>query len=728
ALIGQSLVDELDHVDLDDLLDLAFPNQSVGPVADLHYLVNRELLSWANVSPLLSIDLTALRAGQVFTESMLTSIQNLEGESALLQEIESALQAEDRKAAFLSLVDAGFILRENLIDLQSTHVDSLVGIAAVDIQLLQNAGLIDEVTHEIDLDDLLDTPFVRHGDGPLITLAELVALGLVDAKDFNGLDLDFFGLSNQQITLDGNFGLDLVGLRSDATADMRASVRATLGWVVDLDDLSQSTDGSPSWFVDNPVLEGHLSFRETDLDVAARLGFIGVTLADVSGLESVVEVDLTRKASYLNEATDNRFALPALLSGALSGFEQVTFGQDDVAEAVLRGIKVNTGIGGIPLGHDAVISFTVDPTLTKEDQAYLHLDMQDLPGIFEISQWLRLEDLLSGLLQARQYMREAFAKLPFWVTDPNSPIYEESQDLVIPGLGISPLELVKFIGRLDEAVDTVQRVMYDPDNDIQKLIGMVLDMLLGESEEGEEDDSNIQFEVWMQGNVMRLRLVMETPELRKSLPFDLDLSTIGNLAEGFEGMDHVASFEASGEVELQLYALARLEAGIDLGPRKDNESVDKFLFDWDPDLSQGTRVEAGFKVLGQDLNVAFSLFDSIGVETIQDAHFDLTGSLSDGPDGQLDQDEMGNLINYGASFTIDRDGDAHTNAEQEMEWPENIFEALEPPQDGQPGYFDDFVKVSFVLAQSPNLGMPDDGLFHLGDWQSIGNTHVAETL
>ena len=82
-------------------------------------------------------------------------------------------------------------------------------------------------------------------------------------------------------------------------------------------------------------------------------------MADVSGLESVVEVDLTRKASYLNEATDNRFALPALLSGALSGFEQVTFGQDYVAEAVLRGIKVNTGIGGIPLGHDAVISFTV---------------------------------------------------------------------------------------------------------------------------------------------------------------------------------------------------------------------------------------------------------------------------------------------------------------------------------------------------------------------------------
>ncbi|CAB5080406.1 hypothetical protein D3OALGB2SA_510, partial [Olavius algarvensis associated proteobacterium Delta 3] len=526
----------------------------------------------------------------------------------------------------------------------------------VDEQLLELAGLVDG-NGEVDLDDVLDTIFADHGPGPLLEIADLVSQELIDWTDLNGRDLDVFNLSGQTITLAGNFGLNLVGLVSDAEAALEATVAGRFDVIVDIDgEPGTATEDQLTWLVEDMALTATVGFNESDLDVAARLGFIGVTLADVSGLESRVRVEMIRSAILdgdMDPGTtgDRRFDLDDLLSGAIPS--PLALDLTGNANAILRGIKVNSGIGGIPIGHGAEIEFTVaDLTQSKTEADYITVEFRNLPGIFLIAEFLRLEDILTAILRTREYLRNAFDKLPFWVTDPNSPIYERTKDVKLPIINQSPQELLVLIGRIDDAVTSLQRALLDPENDVQRLISLILDRL------GIDIDTDTQtFRVWMQGSVLRLRLNL-SEEFNEEFPFSFDLDALNDLIQdgipaGIEGVDELVALEGSGSISLRAFARLRIEAGVDLGPRTDDQPVDKFLFDWDENLKQGTRVDAGFKVLGRELELLFELFDAVGVETVNGARFDLDG------DNVLDD------ILYTADVTIDADGDVLTNPEIE---------------------------------------------------------------
>ena len=60
--------------------------------------------------------------------------------------------------------------------------------------------------------------------------------------------------------------------------------------------MGQPTEGQLTYAVQDFTVTGTTSFDVIDLDVAARLGFIGVTLADVPGQKSRVHVDMTMTA------------------------------------------------------------------------------------------------------------------------------------------------------------------------------------------------------------------------------------------------------------------------------------------------------------------------------------------------------------------------------------------------------------------------------------------------
>ena len=148
----------------------------------------------------------------------------------------------------------------------------------------------------------------------------------------------------------------------------------------------------------------------------------------------------------------------AIVSAALTG----------EATAVLRGITVNTGLGGLGVAHGAEIRFEVeDLGRDKSDSDYITLTMTDIPGMFRVYEYLRLEDLMATILRARNYVMQAFDQLPFFVTDPNSPIYELLNDVTIPIINKSPRELLGLLDTINSAIDRVQRAMLDPDNDIQ---------------------------------------------------------------------------------------------------------------------------------------------------------------------------------------------------------------------------------------------------------------------
>ncbi|GAJ13572.1 unnamed protein product, partial [marine sediment metagenome] len=156
--------------------------------------------------------------------------------------------------------------------------------------------------------------------------------------------------------------------------------------------------------------------------------------------------------------------------------------------------------------------------------------MQDVPGMFRVYEYLRLDDLMSTLLRGRDYVLEAFDELPFFVTDPNSPIYDLLEDVTIPVINKTPRELLGFLGTINDSVDRVQRALLGPANDLQKLIGFIMDKLGLDI----EADSEV-FSVAIEAGVLVMTLKLEE-EIDEDLPFEFDLAAFAGLVGGIPGI------------------------------------------------------------------------------------------------------------------------------------------------------------------------------------------------
>ena len=126
------------------------------------------------------------------------------------------------------------------------------------------------------------------------------------------------------------------------------------------------------------------------------------------------------------------------------------------------------------------------------------------------------------------------------------------------------------------------------------------------------------------------------------------------------------------DLSLKAYLEAVLEIGIDLDTVTSPGGPDIFLFDYNPATSQGTRISAGIKALGQNLNLSFSVLDSFELAMVNGA------------------------------VTVDADGDAATN-----------------PELSTPGNRSDFASV--IIALDQQSGGSDDGKFHLSEIADIAN-------
>ncbi len=600
----------------------------------------------------------------------------------------------------LSVLDGAGLLPEPLIarsdldDLGTVGYDSL-DLDPISIDRLLAAGLVD-ADGRVDLDELLDT-YISGLGAPLIRAADLARMGLIDADDLDGYDPDVFGLSGHEVSLAGDYGVGLVGLVSDAQATLDVSVAGTMDVIFDLDDGSGAPgDDSFSASIGDMSLTAGVSFIVTDLDVPARLGLIGVTLASLPGASSHVSVSLTRTVILDGDGNpgttgDRVFAVDDLVNGVVDPVVSTDLSGN--ADAALQGIAVDTGLGGLGVARGTTFHFSVDDLgASPSDSGYITMSIVDLPGIFRVYEFLRLDDLMATILRARDYILEAFDQLPFFVTDPNSPIYEDHQDVTIPIIEKTPRELLGFLGEINDAIDRTMRALLDPENDLQKLIGFIMDKLGLDL----ETDGDV-FSVAIQAGVLVMSLKLEE-EFEESLPFEFDLAAFTGLLGGVAGLDGIGDLvdlEGSGIVTVKAFADVQLKAGVDASGRGDGSPVDIFLFDWDDATQSGTRAAAGFKLLAQDISLGFEVFDAIGLRT-NDAGLDWDRDGVGGNDGIL----------YTTSATIDADGDASTNPE------------LIDPDDRS-----DFVTVAFVLDQQSGTGVTDDGRYRF-DETLIGDNVV----
>ncbi|KPK77232.1 MAG: hypothetical protein AMJ79_03940, partial [Phycisphaerae bacterium SM23_30] len=639
-------------------------------------------------------DLIAAPTGVSITES------DLVGAGLLWDRIDAQGIVDAGLVSMTDLEDAGLIVeplivRSNLDDLDLVDYDVL-DLVWLDIDRLLDSGLVD-AEDQVDMDDLLDKNIPALGE-PMFDLVDLVRLGLIGERGLDGHNLDLFGLGGHTVSLAGDYGLSLVGLVSDAEAELEALVSGSFDLLIDVDgELGGPTEGEVVLSLKDFTLTATVGYDIIDLDVPARLGFIGVKLANVSGFDNLVHVTLTRtivldEDANLGTTDDRTFTIDEILAETFD--EVVSVELTGEANAILRGITVNTGLGGLGVAHGAEIQFTVeDFGRSKSDSDYITLEMKDVPGMFRVYEFLRLDDLMTTILRGRNYVLEALDQLPFWVTDPNNPIYETLADVTIPVINKSPRELLEFIGNINAAVDRVQQALLDPENDLQKLIGFIMDKLGLDF----ETDSDI-FSVAIEAGVLVMTLKLEE-EFSQDIPFDFDLSAftdlVGGGVGGLEGIDDLIALEGSGNISVKAFAQVVIKAGVDASGRTGGLPVDIFLYDWDDGLQEGTRVAAGFKLLAQDISLGFEIFDSIGLRTNDDG-LDWDRDGIGGPDGVL----------YTTDATIDADADATTNPE------------LIDPDDHS-----DFVTVAFVLDQQPGTGVDDDGRYRF-DETLIGDNVV----
>jgi len=590
------------------------------------------------------------------------------------------------------LIPTPLIVRSDLDDLGSVDYDVFNPIW-IDIDCLLASGLVGD-DDRVDLDDLLDTPIPALGGDTLVELSDLVRMGLVGERDVDGHNSNFFNLQGHEVSLAGDYGVTLTGMTTDALAALDASASGQFDLLIDLDGQPGTpTEGELTYSLEDFTITAEVGFDAIDFDVAARLGLIGVTLANVSGVENRIHVDVTAIAVLDQDeddaTTDDRtFLLDELLDGTVALDDNLYTTVTGEATASVRGITVNTGLFGVPVGQGAEIALEVeDLSRPKSDSDYIALELRNLPGIFTVYEYFRLDDIMSAILRARDYVMEAFDQLPFFVTDPNSPVYDLLPDAKLPVIDKSPRELLEVIDWLDDAVDRVERALLDPDNDVQRLVEYVMDAMGLDF----DSDSDI-FSVSLEGSVVRLSLNLEE-DFNEDFPFDFDLAALTSLVGAgvseLDGIDELVALEGSGNVNVRAFAEAAIEFGLDLAPRQDDLAVDKFLYDWDETTETGTRVAAGFKLLAQDVSLGFEVFDSIGLHTNDDG-LDWDRDGVGGNDGVL----------YTTDATLDADGDATTN-------PELV-----------PGHEDDrsdFVTVAFVLDQAEGTGVDDDGKYRFDE-------------
>ena len=552
--------------------------------------------------------------------------------------------ADESDLEAAGLLGTALIGRADLDDLETVDTDMLP-LPADTLAALHASGLVD-ADGRVDMDDLLDEIIAEHGTAPLADSADLTAWGLVDWRAVNGYEPAALALTDRPIVFPELSGEGLVGLTTDATANLDVRVGGQFDFIVDLDgEAGGDSEGDVVTALDAVQVDGHLSYEVKDLDVDARLGWVGVTLADVDGAESSVAATISRSGSLTSGDGGGFLTANLVNQPELTADNLVVVDHTLTAGATLEGITVQTGLGGVPVANDARISLDI-PDLTRPvtDGAYADVTFESMPASWDFYESLHLEDVFTTVLRLRDYMRNGLDQLPFWATDPEAPGFGELTGMELPVIGESIQGIFALVQGVDDAISAAERFYLNPDNNVQKLVHMVMDQLgIDPESEGRA------FELALDGGIVRADFQWEET-LSEEFPFDLDLAAFKGISDslpaGLDGIDELVSLDLGGTVSLDAYISFSLAAGIDLSPVAEGGLPTAFLYEWDG--ATGTSIEAGFRAAGTELELGFEVLDAVGVETVNDAEFDMDG------DGVLD-DEL-----YDASVVIDGDGDVTT--------------------------------------------------------------------
>ncbi|MEX8493277.1 MAG: hypothetical protein AB3X43_04715, partial [Sphaerotilus sp.] len=342
--------------------------------------------------------------------------------------------------------------------------------------------------------------------------------------------------------------------------------------------------------VENVSLKGGLSFDAKDLSVGLQLGFLGAT-AGGTGTGSLVHVGATADISLdrnpgSGNAQDRRFSFSDITGSAV----RFTLAGD--AEATLRGLKINPGVGAdialapdievslraLDLFHPGAVqtvyqnpSYAVNiPGLISSGQLSPHamvVVLPDLGSVFDFKN-LSFSDIVDATRQGLEFIRESIADQPFYTV--NLPVIGRSLADVFPFVD-------GFLAQIDEAAKNPAGAIGQVEALIEHALGVTDDNTLPAEDQ--------IFSLALHGDVLDVHLSLQKV-FEQKFGFSLDLQQLAAIAgpdalAGLGFVDNLADVINPGAAgKISLSAMAKLQ--VDAGIRFSGSSPTFFLYDYNP--------------------------------------------------------------------------------------------------------------------------------------------------
>ncbi|MGI9132734.1 MAG: hypothetical protein ACR2I0_02145, partial [Rhodoferax sp.] len=346
--------------------------------------------------------------------------------------------------------------------------------------------------------------------------------------------------------------------------------------------------------IENVSLSGGISMDVSDLEVGVQIGFLGAT-AGGAGTGSNVHLGATVAASLdrnpgSGNALDRRFNFDEVGGSALH------FTLTGEAEATLRGLRVNAGVGSdIALAPNIEISMrAMDPfnigalKVINQNPMYaanidalvlagtikptdLVIIMPDLGSAFNFKN-LSFADIVDATRMGLELVKNSIADQPFYT-------------VVLPIIGRSLSEAFPFV---DGVLATVEDAANNPAPAISA-VEAIFEDALGIKDDNTKAAQDQMFSLSLAGDVLNIHLQLGML-FEQKFGFSLDLAQLAAIAGpgALAGMDFVDSLAdvvnpgASGNITMSAMAKLQVDAGI----RFSGSSPEFFLYDYNP-----TRIE-----------------------------------------------------------------------------------------------------------------------------------------
>ncbi|MFM8546624.1 MAG: hypothetical protein ACKODB_03250, partial [Betaproteobacteria bacterium] len=352
--------------------------------------------------------------------------------------------------------------------------------------------------------------------------------------------------------------------------------------------------------IENVSLKAGIEAAISDLEVGLQMGFLSAK-AGGAGTGSGVRLSASAGVSLdknpgSGNPLDRRFTFDEISTS------NIRFALEGTAQAKLRGLRVNPGIGAdIPLAPNIEISMTAlnlfnmgTTRVINQNPSYaadiaslvragtvgsrdLVIILPDLGSAFSFKD-MSFADIVEATRMGLEFVRDSISSQPFYT-------------VVLPVVGRSLADVFPFV---DGFLAQVEKAAQNPAAAIAD-VERIFEGALGITDDNSLSADDQIFALTLNGEILNIHLKLEKV-FEKKFGFSLDLQQLAAIAgpSALAGLDFVDALAdvinpgAAGNITLAAMAKLQIQAGI----RLNASAPEFFLYDYNPTRVQTVAVAA----------------------------------------------------------------------------------------------------------------------------------------